>query len=1054
MLRSVPARRHWADTPPRARSVGRDRPTIGLVTANIHLGVGATLWSGVLAAARRHDVNLICFPGGEVQATDRPPNSVYDLVAPDLLDGLICWASTLGLPEGHERATRLARRFGRLPTVSVNGTLGDDRPLTLDGYRGTATAISHLIAVHRRRKLAFIRGPNANPVTVQRYRAYTETLARHRIPLDRTLVSAPVDFRRDAGAAAMRVLLDARGLRPGLDFDAVVACSDFLAADALRVLAERGIRVPEDVSVVGVNDSPEARLADPPLTSVSLPFAELGELAVETLLCRLGELPAPQTPTPASTLVIRRSCGCPGTPIADDPTGLDRIPEAARAELLAAFDGPADRFLGEVDRMVRAWATSSHQIEAWDAALAALHRQAPAGAEHLLATARLVVAEAGRRLLEYERWQADQTARQLRELGSALSSVVDMPAMHGVLERQLPGLGIPRWHLALDSSAPLDAVLPADRRYSMVAEPLYVHDELLGFGLFEVGPPDGGVYRALGDQIGAALKEINLFGEVRAARDAAEKANRVKTTLLSSVSDELRTPVEGILRQVAAALEAVESLPAAPAGLVDSLKEINVSAEHQLGVICDLLDLSRAEIDTLDLSAELVDPRAVIEDVFRTRLPGRLPLIMADRRRLRQALVTLQGSAARAGRVRVEADVLPPHLRIRVHTTGQGAPDTGLGLPITSRLITLHNGTLRFEAGTFHVALPLPTPGGQAGATERADALLTAGETHAEAVAVGRRLGLPVRRLHAGEDLAAILEDLRPAAVAWDLGEIRPEDWSVVRHLHEHPRLARTPFLIYGLDRARNLAEVITAARPAEACGPIVIAEPDPASRERYRRLVAQARPGHPVRLAGDGTTALALLGQEPPSLLVVAKSLPDMDGFDVLDRLHCSAPDLPAIVLSGGSITADDVHRAEPHGRAVLLGKGILSEAELVELFGRLLAPGGPPSARSGLLVKHALAYLHQHYHHQITRRQVANAAGMSEDYLSRLFHRELGLSPWDYLNRLRIQQAKERLRDSDDSIQMVARRVGFHDRAYFSRIFRKLTGMPPQAFRELTSG
>jgi AraC-like DNA-binding protein len=168
-----------------------------------------------------------------------------------------------------------------------------------------------------------------------------------------------------------------------------------------------------------------------------------------------------------------------------------------------------------------------------------------------------------------------------------------------------------------------------------------------------------------------------------------------------------------------------------------------------------------------------------------------------------------------------------------------------------------------------------------------------------------------------------------------------------------------------------------------------------------------------------------------------------------MLDRLYGGAQpsDMPALVLSGHSITADDVRRCEPHTRTVLLCKGILSEPELTALLTRMLSPTSP---RTNPLVKHALAYLHQHYHHQITRRQVARAAGMSEDYLSRVFHRELGLSPWDYLNRLRIQQAKERLRDSDDSIQVVARRVGFHDRAYFSRIFRKLTGVPPQVFRE----
>jgi AraC-like DNA-binding protein/signal transduction histidine kinase len=962
--------------------------------------------------------------------------------------------------------------------VSVNSTIGDDRPLTLDSYRGMATAISHLIEVHGRYRLAFVRGPIANPVTMERYRAYTDTLARHRIPLDRTLVSSPVDFRRGAGAAAMRVLLDARGLRPGRDFDAVVATSDFLAADALRVLSERGIRVPEDVAVVGVNDSPEARLADPPLTSVSMPFAELGELAVETLLYRMGRLPSVDRPAPTSTLVIRRSCGCPGALMGDGDL-VDRLPAPVSAQLRAALDRDLAGdgvFLLEVARLVRASAVNSHEIDAWDATLLNLRRHTlpPLGgddvaarrAEWLLGQARLVVADAGRRKLEYECWQAEQTSRLLRELGYALSSVVDLPAMTGVLEQQLPSLGIPRWHLALESSAPLapDGVLPEDRRYSMVAEPLHVRDELLGFGLFEVGPRDGAVYRALGDQIGATLKEIKLLHDVLDARDAAEQANRVKTTLLSSVSDELRTPVEGIRHHVARALELVEALPEAPPGLVESLKEINVSADHQLGVISDLLDLSRAEIDTLDLSAELVDPRALVEDVFRTRLPHRLPLIQADRRRLRQALVTLRGAADRLGRgaVLVEADVVAPYLRIRVGCAGgRLGPDgvgAGLGLPLTRRLVTLHNGSLRIEGGGFHVTLPLPCPHGQPDAVRSAGCVLVIGNQPAESTEVAVRLGLPVRRLHAGEAIEAILEDTPPAAVAWDLTETHAEDWSVVRHLHDHPLLRATPFLLYDqpvrADRGRDLAEAIASMRPLGSAGPILIADAAPAAQALYQRLVGQIRPGHQVLVAPDGTTALALLAlldQEVPSLLILSHPLADMDAFDVLDRLHGdTVTDVPALVLGGATITSEDVRRAEPHPRSVLLAKGVLAEAETVELLARLLNPGGSPSHRSSLLVKHALVYLHRHYHHQITRRQVAKAVGMSEDYLSRLFNRELGLSPWDYLNRLRIQHAKERLRESDDSIQVVARRVGFHDRAYFSRTFRKLTGLSPQAFRE----
>jgi AraC-like DNA-binding protein len=318
----------------------------------------------------------------------------------------------------------------------------------------------------------------------------------------------------------------------------------------------------------------------------------------------------------------------------------------------------------------------------------------------------------------------------------------------------------------------------------------------------------------------------------------------------------------------------------------------------------------------------------------------------------------------------------------------------------------------------------------------------------AEATEAGGRLGLPVRRLRAGDDISAVLEEARPAAVVWDLADTQAESWSVISHLHDHALLRRTAFLVYGSGRGRALAEVIAARRPAEAAGPMVIADPDHDARARHQRLVSQVRPGHVVLATPDGTTALAMLGQDVPSVLVLAKSLPDMDAFDVLERLHGEArlQDVPAIVLSDTTVSADDVRRAEPHGRTVLVGSSILSEVELVELLARLLTP----AYRTNPAVRHAVAYLHQHYQHPITRRQVAKAAGMSEDYLSRVFHRDLGVSPWDYLNRLRIQRAKERLRESDDSIQLVARRVGFHDRAYFSRIFRKLTGVPPQVYRD----
>lgn len=112
--------------------------------------------------------------------------------------------------------------------------------------------------------------------------------------------------------------------------------------------------------------------------------------------------------------------------------------------------------------------------------------------------------------------------------------------------------------------------------------------------------------------------------------------------------------------------------------------------------------------------------------------------------------------------------------------------------------------------------------------------------------------------------------------------------------------------------------------------------------------------------------------------------------------------------------------------------------------LFGSDLLP-----PQTSALAKLAIAYLHQNYARRLARWEIANAIGVSEDYLSRVFHRELGISPWDYLNRYRIIQAKEMLRLTNDPVGSIARRVGFADAAYFSRVFRTVSGMSPSAYR-----
>ncbi len=1150
-----------------ASSHAAHRPTIGLIAANIHLGVGVSLWSGVLGAAERGDAHLICFPGDALSPGDAPRNAAYDLVDRRVLDGAICWTSTLGLPaetgaEHHARtahpapapyspppartvpaagiehsgrpvADRLVQRLTGLPVISLNRDLGDHETLLLDSYAGMRKAVTHLVQEHGRRRLACIRGPLAHPVSVNRFRAYTDALSRHHIPYDRSLVAASVDFAGGAGAAAMRVLLDVRGLKPGQDFDAVVACSDVLAADALRILTERGVRVPEDVALISFNDSTEARLSDPPLTSVALPFAELGALAVDTLLARLRGTAPPERRVVPGQLVVRRSCGCrsplvaqgattaprtvpahtpayealpdqPPTPDAElaaalraDATGHTPDDPAA-ADGTAALDGAAAQggmtFLPLLERHLSGRLTGVPSAAVWDRALLRLRERAVpelpddaarVRAERLIGQARLLVADKSQRRLEYERWSIEQESRRLRALGTTLITAADTAEITTALARHLPSLAIPGCTLLGASAAPETIRPPEHRRSTLVLEPLSVGGERLGFALFDAGPRSvaarqGALFRALGDQISAALKGVRLFEEVRHARDAAEQASQFKTSLLDNAADELRTPAEAIWQGTR------ERDPA--------------TAEHAdrlLRLIDDLLVLSRSGIETLEVTRRLLDPRPVLADAFATAagaapdrerwrltLPRRLPALQADATRLRQMVVNLLTVAA-GPQTTLVAEAGYASLRVRVTIADPGllaAPGlpagdahliepfaqvlgsrlggSRLGLAMARRLAALHGGSVTLhrapEGPEFRLDLPLPTPAGPTGPPGRVLLVAAPAGPPAEITSLAARHGLPVRVLHPDDEIATLVSEHPPAAVAWDACTVRPQEWAVVNRLGAHPALRHVPFLLYGPVTGDSLDDALRALRPSGPTEPAIVAHGGADSRQWLRRLVGGVLPGHTVRAAVDGTTACALFAEDPPALLVVDKALPDMDGFELVERLRdttgqaAGQPGVPVLMLSSSGFTCAEARRAVRHPEVVLLGRGVLTDTETARLLTRMLHRTDSATQRTYAPVRHALAYLEQHYRHRFARRQVAQAAGLSEDHLGRLFHREMGVTLWEYLTRLRIERAKQRLEHSDDSVQTVARAVGFHDRAYFSRVFHRVTGVAPHAYRD----
>jgi DNA-binding LacI/PurR family transcriptional regulator len=171
-----------------------------------------------------------------------------------------------------------------------------------DNRGGAATAVQHLLARGRRR-IATVSGPLDMAAGRDRLDGYLDALraAGTGIGGGRGLVEEG-DFREESGERAMRALL---ARHP--DLDAVFAASDLMAAGALEALRAAGRRVPDDVAVVGFDDSAIARWSEPPLTSVAQPVEELGRQMARLLLARISGEAAGLSVILQTELVVRES---------------------------------------------------------------------------------------------------------------------------------------------------------------------------------------------------------------------------------------------------------------------------------------------------------------------------------------------------------------------------------------------------------------------------------------------------------------------------------------------------------------------------------------------------------------------------------------------------------------------------------------------------------------------------------------------------------------------------------------------------------------------------
>jgi DNA-binding LacI/PurR family transcriptional regulator len=270
-----------------------------LAVPELRLPYFAELADAVIAAAAERGYTVLVEQTGGVREREL---AVLTSDRRRMTDGLIF--SPIGLRAGDGTQLDVDYPMVLLGERALHGGVPH---VAMANAAGARTVAEHLLATGRRR-IALVGsfdkwGPSAGSL---RTRGFLEALDAAGVAHDPARTGEALEWTRATGAAAMREVLDR-----GVEIDAVFGLNDVLALGAMRVLYERGLRVPQDVAVAGFDDIEDGRYARPSLTTVEPGRAQIARTAVELLVERLvaGE------PAPAAELVadfrlqVRESTG-------------------------------------------------------------------------------------------------------------------------------------------------------------------------------------------------------------------------------------------------------------------------------------------------------------------------------------------------------------------------------------------------------------------------------------------------------------------------------------------------------------------------------------------------------------------------------------------------------------------------------------------------------------------------------------------------------------------------------------------------------------------------
>ena len=473
-----------------------------------------SVFRGIQSAALTRECNLLLAWGvgrGADSGVNIPAwpvishESDFVPIGPWNTDGLIVFAPLLNETRSRYLQGIIAQGH---PVLFI--ATGENGPAVLaDNEDGIHQAMAHLVE-HGHRRIAFIAGdPLDKGDSEYRLAAYHSAVAKYELEVDPRLI-AYGNHNSSASYIALNQILAS-----GVKFTAVLGSDDNSAIGALQALTDAGLRIPQDVAIIGFDDQPDAVAQVPPLTSIHIPLNEIGQRALGLMLDFLdgnGRLESVRVPT---WLVSRQSCGClpravisaadsktlpysapvrlsgtaelknriaqqlAGMMLAALPTFLIRLNKLRIREFCSRLveffsisleQNDPTQFQKAVTEVLYEMELTDSDIHPWQEAISVLRRgmdrlplnweqpQIQRLADDLLHQARVAISESAHRRYHRDQYKRSATDYLVSELNTRLNSIIDERKAVELLSEQLPKIGISHTRVALFESEHEDPV--------------------------------------------------------------------------------------------------------------------------------------------------------------------------------------------------------------------------------------------------------------------------------------------------------------------------------------------------------------------------------------------------------------------------------------------------------------------------------------------------------------------------------------------------------------------------------------------------------------------